>query len=182
MFSAIQQAPQILKQEHCKTIMQLHAQCSGDNRRRKQKKAKFPQHPKERKKMQLPKKQGLLSKRRVFISKRHIPGHSNQWNKRRNLCRLNSLDIKRARFGNHKASFNLEIKRNATELSKPIWNLKENNLNYAITWKILYRAPCYSNKTKRCPLCKAEKFYIICYPKAATLLLVEEPRYLLPCA
>ena len=66
---------------------------SGNNRRRKQNKAKFPQHPKERKKMQLPKKQGLSSKRRVFISKRHIPGHSNQWNKHRNLCRLNSLDI-----------------------------------------------------------------------------------------
>ena len=26
-----------------------------------------------------------------------------------------------------------------------------------------------SNRTKQCPLCIAEKFYIICYPKAAIL-------------
>ena len=46
----------------------------------------------------------------------------------------------KARFGNHKASLNSETKHNATELSKHIWNLKENNLSYAITWKILCRA------------------------------------------
>ena len=75
----------------------------------------------------------------------------------------------KARLANHKASFISKAKRNATELSKHIWNLKDHNLDYAIKWKILCRAPCYSNRTKRCLLCIAEKFYIICHSNAATL-------------
>ena len=45
----------------------------------------------------------------------------------------------KARFANHKASFKSKQKRNSTELSKHIWELKDNNLNYAIKWKILCR-------------------------------------------
>ena len=75
----------------------------------------------------------------------------------------------KSRYANHKASFNIESKRNATELSKHIWDLKDNNLDYAIKWSILCRAPHYSNTTKRCNLCIAEKFFILCKPENVTL-------------
>ena len=73
------------------------------------------------------------------------------------------------RLANHKSSFKCQSKRNATELSKHIWRLKDNNLTYSIKWKILCRAPHYSNKTRKCSLCIAEKFYILCKPGFATL-------------
>ena len=75
----------------------------------------------------------------------------------------------KARFANHKASFKSKQKRNNTELSKHIWELKDNNLNYAIKWKILSRASHYSNKTKKCNLCLSEKFYILCIQNTASL-------------
>ncbi|KAK3737000.1 hypothetical protein QZH41_006438 [Actinostola sp. cb2023] len=81
---------------------------------------------------------------------------------------LTATDFK-ARYSNHKASFKHSTKRNATELSKHIWHLKENNLDYAISWKILCRAPQYSNASKRCGLCICEKYFIISNPKAASL-------------
>ena len=73
------------------------------------------------------------------------------------------------RYANHKASFNVESKRNATELSKHIWDLKDNNLDYAIKWSILCCAPHYLNMTKQCNLCIAEKFFILCKLENATL-------------
>jgi hypothetical protein len=51
----------------------------------------------------------------------------------------------KTRYTNHKASFNNYEKRNSTELSKYIWNLKNNNISYSIRWKILKRAKSYSN-------------------------------------
>ena len=75
----------------------------------------------------------------------------------------------KARYANHKASFNSVSKRNATELSKHIWQLKDNNSEYAIKWKILSHAPHYSNRTKRCQLCITEKYFIICKRNCASL-------------
>ena len=75
----------------------------------------------------------------------------------------------KSRLANHKTSFKYYTKRNTTELSKYIWSLKENNLDYSISWRILCHASPYSNKTKRCNLCIAEKYFIICKPEAATL-------------
>jgi hypothetical protein len=75
----------------------------------------------------------------------------------------------KTRYTNHKASFNNYEKRNSTELSKYIWNLKNNNISYSIRWKILKRAKSYSNASKRCNLCIWEKYFIICKPDIATL-------------
>ena len=75
----------------------------------------------------------------------------------------------KARLANHKASFKSKEKRNATELSKHIWDLKERDLDYAIKWKVLCKAPNYSNKTKKCHLCLAEKFFILCKQNTASL-------------
>ena len=75
----------------------------------------------------------------------------------------------KTRFQNHTSSFRNENKRNATELSKHIWSLKETKMDFAVTWKIMARAKPYSNITKRCNLCITEKFLIICKPGAGTL-------------
>ena len=75
----------------------------------------------------------------------------------------------KTRLANHKASFKAKEKRNATELSKHIWKLKENNIDYTINWKILSKARRYSNVTKHCNLCIAGKYYIICHPKEASV-------------
>jgi hypothetical protein len=43
-----------------------------------------------------------------------------------------------------KASFNSFDKRNATELSKYVWELKNRNVDYTIKWKLLKRAKPYN--------------------------------------
>jgi hypothetical protein len=70
---------------------------------------------------------------------------------------------------NHKASFNSFDKRNATELSKYVWELKNRNSHYTIKWKLLKRAKPYNCASNRCNLCLWEKYFIICKPKMATL-------------
>ena len=62
-----------------------------------------------------------------------------------------------------------ELIRGKPELSKYIWSLKDTKTEFAVTWKVMARARPYSNVTKRCNLCIAEKFYIICKPGAGTL-------------
>ena len=74
----------------------------------------------------------------------------------------------KTRLANHKQSFKKETLRNATELSKHIWNLKDKNINYEIKWAILDRANPYSTKSKRCNLCTTEKYHIL-FNKSASL-------------
>jgi hypothetical protein len=65
------------------------------------------------------------------------------------------------RLGNHTASFKHKIKSNSTELSKFVWSLKQQNINYDIKWSIIQRASPYNPATKRCNLCLAEKYHIL---------------------
>ena len=73
------------------------------------------------------------------------------------------------RYNNHTSSFRNISKKHATELSKHIWHLKENNINYNIKWQIIRRANSYNTTTGTCNLCLWEKFYIIRNPNMATL-------------
>ena len=50
----------------------------------------------------------------------------------------------KTRFRNHTAPFRDESKRNATELSKHIWSLKDAKTEFTVTWKIMARARPYS--------------------------------------
>ena len=75
----------------------------------------------------------------------------------------------KTRYNAHKSSFTHKDKRNSTELSKHIWQLKDNNTPYNITWKIIQHAQPYSTKTKRCNLCLSEKYHIITANKSTTL-------------
>ena len=42
----------------------------------------------------------------------------------------------KTRLANHKASLNSFDKRNASELSKYVWELKHRNIDYMINWKL----------------------------------------------
>ena len=75
----------------------------------------------------------------------------------------------KARFRNHQVSFNNETHKNDTELSKHVWQLKNKEQHFSIKWRILAKAKPYSNLTKRCNLCTAEKHFIITKPELATL-------------
>ena len=70
----------------------------------------------------------------------------------------------KTRWRNHQMSFKNESKKNDTELSKHLWQLKDEKEDFAISWKILAKAKSYSNLTKRCNLCSTEKFYILYKP------------------
>ena len=75
----------------------------------------------------------------------------------------------KARFSNHKTSFKHKFKKNSTELSKYIWELKDDNVKCHVTWKIIKQAQAYSNATKRSNICLWEKYYILCKPSMGTL-------------
>ena len=51
-------------------------------------------------------------------------------------------------------------KRMITELRKLVWSLKDSNINFRITWKILKQAIVYDPSSKRCNLTSVgEIFY-----------------------
>ena len=65
------------------------------------------------------------------------------------------------RIACHQTSFRDEKYKNATELSKYVWELKLKDVDYELQWKILDKASPYRNGSKRCSLCLMEKFHII---------------------
>ena len=73
----------------------------------------------------------------------------------------------KTRYNNHKSDFRL--KRNSTELSKYVWSLQDKGTQYSITWKIMTKAMPYSTSSKRCNLCLAEKYLIMCKPEISSL-------------
>ena len=75
----------------------------------------------------------------------------------------------KARIANHEQTFRNRSQRNATELSKHIWKLRDAGKDYNIKWKIIGRAKPYSNTNKRCNLCLLEKWFIVCKREMATL-------------
>ena len=81
---------------------------------------------------------------------------------------LTATDFK-TRYRNHKASFRQEARKNATELSKYLWRLKEEGKEYTVTWKVVARAKPYTSNSKRCDLCTTEKMFLITKPHMATL-------------
>lgn len=81
------------------------------------------------------------------------------------LCETNF----KTRFNNHKTTFRYGNKRSTTELSKHIWKLKDDNINYKINWKIMRQCKSYNNTTKKCNLCLFEKYLIICKQELCSL-------------
>ena len=67
------------------------------------------------------------------------------------------------------ASFRHAKHKNSTELSKHIWTLKNDNIDYSISWRVLSSSSPYNSSSKRCNLCLKEKFLIICRPDLSSL-------------
>ena len=72
---------------------------------------------------------------------------------------LTGTDFKQ-RYRNHTQSFTKEARQKDTELSKYIWQLKEEGLEGNIKWDIARRAAPYKCGTRKCDLCITEKLEI----------------------
>ena len=78
--------------------------------------------------------------------------------------RLTETDS-RTRHRIHTASFRHAKHKNSTELSKHIWTLKNDNIDYSISWcvlsssspYVLSSSSPYDSSSKRCNLCLKEK-------------------------
>ena len=75
----------------------------------------------------------------------------------------------KARLANHKSAFKNKNKQSSCKLSEHIWKLKDNSIEYDISWKIIYRANTYSTISNTCNLCINEKLYIIYFPEMGSL-------------
>ena len=80
---------------------------------------------------------------------------------------LTSTDFK-ARLGNHKQSF-INPDTNQTSLSKYILELKDNQMEPKVSWKLVDRGKLFPPVTGVCQLCTKEAFYIIFKPEMAEL-------------
>ena len=72
------------------------------------------------------------------------------------------------RLYEHRADMNSEEGRTKTALSAHIWGLKDQNIQYEVSWKIRYRGPDYNPITKKCRICLREKHFIM-YDRGAAL-------------
>ena len=65
------------------------------------------------------------------------------------------------RLYGHRQSFKNNSLKNATELSKHIWHLKEKNMEYDLSWGIIDKATPYNGSSDKCKLCLLEKYHIL---------------------
>lgn len=65
------------------------------------------------------------------------------------------------RFNNHMKSFKNEIYKNETELSKYIWNLKNNKQQFSVSWEIIKTSNTNIRESGQCNLCITEKLQIL---------------------
>ena len=73
------------------------------------------------------------------------------------------------RWHNHKSSFKTRNPKNATALSKYIWELEDRNINFDVSWKIVSRAKPINHVTGVCSFCTREKYFIIFKPEMASI-------------
>ena len=65
------------------------------------------------------------------------------------------------RYYNHKKSFSHKKYKKETELSKHVWELKDSNINFNITWAIISQTDKLKRKSGNCNLCMNEKLAIL---------------------
>ena len=68
--------------------------------------------------------------------------------------------FKRRLYG-HRQSFKNSSLKNATELSKYIWYLKENKEDFDLSWRIIDKTAPYNGSSAKCRLCSLEKYHIL---------------------
>ena len=111
--------------------------------------------------MKLPQKSYLPLGKQLSHSRHRVKreSYNNRRPHRKELHRTNGRTPQTTLHPTH--TFRNRHYANSTELSKFIWHLKDNNTDFKLKWSILTSAAAYSNKSKRCNLCLAEKFFII---------------------
>ena len=66
----------------------------------------------------------------------------------------------KTRYSAHMSSFRNESQKTATELSKYVWSLKSEHLDYDIKWNLVTKASPYKCGVRRCDICLSEKMVI----------------------
>ena len=92
-----------------------------------------------------------------LVYRADIKNNSN--NKKKYYVGLSETTFKQ-RYRNHKKELNHAKYQNSTELSKYIWKLKCDKINFTIKWSIVERVNGNAN-SMRCNLCLTEKLWII---------------------
>ena len=73
------------------------------------------------------------------------------------------------RYTKHKSSFKTRNPKNASGLSRYVWNLEDEKIDFEIKWKIISRAKAYDPGSGVCRLCVREKYFIIFKPNMSTI-------------
>ena len=73
------------------------------------------------------------------------------------------------RFYGHSRGFTNRNLESSTSLSTHIWDLKDKNDNFELSWEVVDRAQPFNPTTRRCGLCQMEKFYNLFLPEGARL-------------
>ena len=73
------------------------------------------------------------------------------------------------RWYGHNTDMNNPNKRHATTLSNHVWDLKDEDINYFIKWKILAFAKPFASHSMICRLCLEEIWQIMFNPEDTTL-------------
>ena len=73
-----------------------------------------------------------------------------------------TADTFKKRYSNHVCSFKNEKYKESTTLSQKIWELKESEEQYTISWEVVRKATTYKSGSRgKCDLCLSEKLEIL---------------------
>ena len=81
---------------------------------------------------------------------------------------LTSRTFKQSFYG-HSHSFNNRDSTTSTTLSSCIWELKDQDRDFNLSWSVIDRGKYFNPVTRRCNLCVKEKFHNIFQPEGASL-------------
>ena len=85
------------------------------------------------------------------------------------VCRLHPFHLNNNHEHEHRGSINHRDSDHSTTLSSHIWDLKDANKNFEVSWEILGRAQPFNPVNKKCNLCIKEKYFIIFQPQGSSL-------------
>ena len=79
-----------------------------------------------------------------------------------------TINTMKKRIGGHNSNIR-HREQNGTRLSAHIWDLKDKDIPFKLTWSIMTTASGYNPSTKQCRLCLLEKWIILFQEEDATL-------------
>ena len=73
------------------------------------------------------------------------------------------------RLYEHRTDMRKVKNRTKSGLSAHIWNLKDNGIDFDVSWKLKDRSSAFNPTTKKCGICLKEKLHILYKSEGATL-------------